>query len=109
MPVIDATRPNGGFPEGQRPVQDEARAIPANLPELGWSEISRHRTLESLWIVIDGFVYDVTSWAALHPGGGEALLAVGGTDGSRAFHAAAHSPAAEIFKLNYRIGRVAAP
>lgn len=107
MPVVDASRPNGGYPEHQKPILKEADIAPMELPLLQWSEISRHNTEASLWVVIDGFVYDLTSWAAKHPGGLPVLLRVAGKDGSRAFHAAKHSAATEVFKLNYRIGKAA--
>jgi len=74
---------------------------------LAWSEIARHSTEASLWTVIDGEVYDLTSWAAKHPGGLPVLLKVAGKDGSRAFDAAKHSAATQVFKLNYRIGKAA--
>jgi cytochrome b involved in lipid metabolism len=107
MPAVDPARPNGGYPEWQKPILSEADIAPMELPLLDWKEIARHNTEASLWVVIDGFVYDLTHWAARHPGGLPVLLKVAGKDGSRAFHAARHSAATEVFKLNYRIGRVA--
>ncbi|HYV43383.1 MAG TPA: hypothetical protein VFA20_00920 [Myxococcaceae bacterium] len=37
------------------------------------------------------------------------LLKVARKDGARAFHAAKHSTATEVFKLNFRIGKAAPP
>ena len=34
----------------------------SQLPRYTWEEISRHNNASSLWIVLDGKVYDVTSW-----------------------------------------------
>jgi cytochrome b involved in lipid metabolism len=105
MPVVDGAKPNGGYPEYQKPIVTEADIAPMDLPVIPWSEIARHNTEASLWTVIDGYVYDLSSWVAKHPGGVPVLLKVAGKDGSRAFHAAKHSAATEVFKLNFRIGR----
>lgn len=42
------------------------------------AELSKHQTKESCWIVIDGNVYDVTSFAGLHPGGPAIILKYAG-------------------------------
>jgi hypothetical protein len=105
MPVIDAGQPNGGFPANQRPIRGNEETRADELPLIEWSEIRKHVSEDDLWIVIDGFVYDVTSWARKHPGGLPVLLAAAGHDATEAFRQAAHTPSTEVFKLNYRIGR----
>jgi L-lactate dehydrogenase (cytochrome) len=37
-------------------------------------EISRHNSVDDLWIVVDGFVYDLTEFAPEHPGGVDSML-----------------------------------
>lgn len=49
-------------------------------------EVAQHNTADDLWIIIDGFVYDVTQWLKKHPGG-DVLLKFGGADCSDQFHA----------------------
>ncbi|KAF4739038.1 Delta 8 Fatty Acid Desaturase, partial [Perkinsus olseni] len=39
------------------------------LPSYTWEEVARHASRESCWIVVDGFVYDLTNWLDRHPGG----------------------------------------
>ena len=107
MPVADPSKPNGGFPERQAPVLQSVDVRAMNLPLLTWDEIAKHNTPASLWTVIAEEVYDLTTWAAAHPGGLHVLLEVAGKDGTDAFQEAQHPAAVEIFKLNYRIGRVA--
>ena len=34
---------------------------------LDWEEIEKHNRTDDCWIVIDGFVYDVTEWVDRHP------------------------------------------
>jgi L-lactate dehydrogenase (cytochrome) len=77
------------------------------LPLISWEEIAKHTTVASLWTVIEDEVYDLTAWAPQHPGGLQELLDVAGKDGTAAFQSAHHPAAVEVFKLNYRIGRVA--
>ncbi|KAI2623156.1 FMN-dependent dehydrogenase-domain-containing protein [Hypoxylon sp. NC1633] len=55
------------------------------------AEISRHRSLDDLWLVVDGTVYDLTRFAHEHPGGAAPLLQHAGKDASAAY-AEVHSP-----------------
>ena len=107
MPAVDPARPNAGFPEYQKPILEGGDIRPMDLPVLAWDEIRKHTSEASLWVVIEGDVYDLTTWAAKHPGGLKVLLDVAGTDATEAFKAAQHSAAVDVFRLNYRIGRVA--
>jgi hypothetical protein len=109
LPVPDPGRDNGGYPHGQTPLRTAAQAATVQLPVLQWSEIARHRTEESLWVVISGEVYDLTAWVRYHPGGRDVLLRWAGRDATAAFTAAEHSAATVMFRLNYRIGRVDRP
>ncbi|KAI1260489.1 FMN-dependent dehydrogenase-domain-containing protein [Xylariaceae sp. FL1019] len=54
-------------------------------------EISAHRTLDDLWLVVDGMVYDLTEFAPNHPGGLAVLLQYAGRDASQAY-SEIHSP-----------------
>lgn len=53
--------------------------------EVSAEELADHDTEESLWVAIDGEVYDITSLLAFHPGGRKLLLVTGGTDITRTF------------------------
>ncbi|KAI1377243.1 FMN-dependent dehydrogenase-domain-containing protein [Hypoxylon crocopeplum] len=54
-------------------------------------EISRHQSLEDLWLVVDGIVYDLSQFAPEHPGGPGVLLQYAGRDASAAY-SEVHSP-----------------
>lgn len=56
------------------------------LPEYTLFEISTHNSETDLWLIIDGFVYDVTKFIDHHPGGAKPLLKGGGKDVSKYFH-----------------------
>ena len=49
-------------------------------------EIAKHNTEESLWLIINEKVYDVTKFLEEHPGGPKALLKRGGKDATGAFN-----------------------
>ncbi|KAI1342626.1 FMN-dependent dehydrogenase-domain-containing protein [Xylariaceae sp. FL0016] len=48
-------------------------------------EISQHQSLTDLWLVVDGIVYDLSSFAAEHPGGPAVLLQHAGRDATSAY------------------------
>jgi cytochrome b involved in lipid metabolism len=70
------------------------------------SDVAKHNNENDCWIVIDGKVYDVTSYIESHPGG-KIMANFCGQDGSAAFVTKGkknkpHSPAAyEILKTLY--------
>lgn len=37
-------------------------------------EVAEHASTDDLWVVLDGKVYDITSWLPQHPGGAAVLL-----------------------------------
>nr|AAP23033.1 sphingolipid delta-8 desaturase [Primula farinosa] len=63
-------------------------ADPPPNPKTGYitsSDLKAHNKAGDLWISIHGQVYDVSSWAALHPGGTAPLMALAGHDVTDAF------------------------
>lgn len=47
---------------------------------ISYEEVQKHNTRESLWVIIDGQVYDATSILPWHPGGTAVLLKNAGKD-----------------------------
>jgi hypothetical protein len=50
------------------------------------ADVASHSNATNCWAVINGAVYDLTSWIPEHPGGQQAILQLCGTDGSEKFN-----------------------
>lgn len=48
----------------------------ANNARFAPGQVSKHNTLQSLWIIIDGIVFDVTAFQHEHPGGDKGELGI---------------------------------
>jgi len=51
------------------------------------SEVRAHASPDSLWIVANGLVYDLTKFVNAHPGGAEIILNAAGKDATHIFNA----------------------
>ena len=65
--------------------QKIARSAANELQELSWNEIKQHNNQDNCWIVIDRFVYDITPWNQLHPGG-NVLNTLAGEDSTAMYY-----------------------
>lgn len=72
---------------------------------ISYSEVNKHNSPTSCWVVINGEVYDVTSFLDVHPGGRQAILKVAGKD-ARYVHQTLFS-ITNLFSLLY--SRIFAP
>jgi alkylation response protein AidB-like acyl-CoA dehydrogenase/predicted heme/steroid binding protein len=72
-------------------------------------QVKAHNTPEDAWIVVRGFVYDVTKFAKYHPGGKKVLLRFAGTECTQEFDQ--HHNELVMFKYHKKfcIGKIAAP
>ena len=72
------------------------------------ADVATHASAESCWAVVDGSVYDLTTWVGRHPGGRARILGLCGTDATQKFHAqhgTAKRPNATL--TGFRIGTLA--
>ncbi|WOL13748.1 nitrate reductase [Canna indica] len=72
------------------------------------SEVRRHASRDSAWIVVHGHVYDCTTFIKEHPGGADSILVNAGGDCTEEFDAI-HSDKAKALLDTYRIGELTAP
>ncbi|XP_054797769.1 inducible nitrate reductase [NADH] 2-like [Prosopis cineraria] len=69
------------------------------------SEVKRHTSPDSAWIIVHGHVYDCTRFLKDHPGGTDSILINAGTDCTEEFEAI-HSDKAKKMLEDYRIGEL---
>ncbi|KAJ1701527.1 hypothetical protein LUZ63_001306 [Rhynchospora breviuscula] len=69
------------------------------------SEVRRHSSQDSAWIVVHGHVYDCTAFLKDHPGGADSILINAGTDCTEEFDSI-HSDKAKAMLDTYRIGEL---
>ncbi|KAL2925244.1 Nitrate reductase [NADH] [Bienertia sinuspersici] len=69
------------------------------------SEVKKHNSAESAWIVVHGHVYDATRFLKDHPGGPDSILINAGTDCTEEFDAI-HSDKAKRLLEDFRVGEL---
>lgn len=77
------------------------------LSMFSWEEIRSHCHLNDGWVVINGFVYDVTHFLEIHPGGSSIVEKYLGGDATAAFRGKGsyiHSTNAIKLLKHYRVG-----
>lgn len=70
------------------PEQEEVVEEPVEEEPSGYTMamVMENDDANSCWSVINGNVYDLTSWINSHPGGSQRILSLCGTDGSASFN-----------------------
>jgi hypothetical protein len=83
-------------------------ATPTPTPTIAgytMSQVKANNSAKSCWTVVDGVVYNLTSWISSHPGGAGAILFLCGTDGTNAFKAQHENQARPAVRLDgYKLG-----
>ncbi|KAI9792966.1 MAG: hypothetical protein M1816_001288 [Peltula sp. TS41687] len=70
-------------------------------------EVQQHNTVESCWVILYGYVYDVTDLLSYHPGGPNAILRLAGRDATAAYDPV-HPPGTleEYLRPEARLGKI---
>ncbi|KAL7273895.1 hypothetical protein RUND412_003225 [Rhizina undulata] len=68
------------------------------------SEVAEHKKPDSLWIVVEGDVYDLTKFQDEHPGGKKILQRVGGKDATAQFWKYHNQSILDKYKPKLQIG-----
>lgn len=76
----------------------------AEVKEYTLEEVSEHDCEEDCWIVVEGKVYDITTYLDFHPGGKKFVLETAGTDATQKFIESEHSNTARDLMAKYYIG-----
>ncbi|THC87843.1 hypothetical protein EYZ11_012708 [Aspergillus tanneri] len=81
------------------------RAMPVEPKQrFTFLDLSQHNEISSLWIALNGIVYDVTQFGDVHPGGIKALVEVAGTEADDRFEQAHSGSGAQGRLAQYAIG-----
>jgi nitrate reductase (NAD(P)H) len=116
-PVQPGNQPGGWMAQQKRLETTEAAGAAPALPprttsaatstntanQFTMSEVRKHASQDSAWIVVHGHVYDCTEYLKDHPGGADSILINAGTDCTEEFDAI-HSDKAKELLDAYRIG-----
>ncbi|KAI9882905.1 MAG: transcription elongation factor spt5 [Watsoniomyces obsoletus] len=68
------------------------------------AEVASHNRSDSLWVVVDGDVYDMTTFQDEHPGGKKILQRVGGKDASKQFWKYHNQHVLQKYKAKLQVG-----
>ncbi|KAA8546358.1 hypothetical protein F0562_002903 [Nyssa sinensis] len=69
------------------------------------SEVKKHNSADSAWIIVHDHIYDCTKFLKEHPGGADSILINAGTDCTEEFDAI-HSDKAKKLLEDFRIGEL---
>lgn len=84
-----------------------AKASEKQMKTYVLADVSRHGDVSSCWTVVNGGMYDLTSWVSRHPGGSGAISKMCGIDSSAVFnqkHGGQQRQESEL--ATFRIGTV---
>ena len=80
-------------------------AVPAK--KYNMQQVQQHSSPTDCWSVINGKVYNLTSWVNRHPGGSSRIIALCGRDGSAMFNGMhGMDPRAKGVLHQFKIGRL---
>lgn len=93
--------------EGVQPLKKSVSSpfMNTSAKEFTMSDVRKHSSKDSAWIVVHGHVYDCTAFLKDHPGGEDSILINAGTDCTEEFEAI-HSDKAKSMLDTYRIGEL---
>ncbi|KAM0952700.1 putative oxidoreductase [Dioscorea sansibarensis] len=93
--------------EGVQPLKKSVSSpfMNTSAKEFTLSDVRKHSSEDSAWIVVHGHVYDCTAFLKDHPGGADSILINAGTDCTEEFEAI-HSDKARAMLDTYRIGEL---
>ncbi|KNC98116.1 uncharacterized protein SPPG_06525 [Spizellomyces punctatus DAOM BR117] len=77
------------------------------LRQVTREEVAKNNTESSCWIIVDSYVYDLTKFLGLHPGGEGVILKVAGKDATEEFYGLHRQEVMDKFGPRYIIGQIA--
>jgi cytochrome b involved in lipid metabolism len=80
--LAETTEPSSVANQTSAPAQGQSES--SDLPLFKTEEVATHASEDDCWTIVNGGVFDITSYVPRHPGGDEILRACG-TDGTSLF------------------------
>ena len=65
-------------------ITSKFRGSTQGMKPVSYDELRQHKSKDDCWMVLNGVVYDITDYAAKHPGGA-IIFDAGGKDGTALF------------------------
>ncbi|KAJ5621817.1 hypothetical protein N7528_005049 [Penicillium herquei] len=65
------------------------KEISRSQPQISYQQVQEHTSADDCWVILnvsEGFVYDVTNFLKIHPGGHQAILNTAGKEASELFN-----------------------
>ncbi|KAG2189419.1 hypothetical protein INT44_004561 [Umbelopsis vinacea] len=87
-----------------------ASPLTTNMPELKSytrEEVKKHNTPEDCWIIIDSEVFNMTTFADLHPGGAGVIMDLAGKDATEEFYGLHRQEVLFKYAPKLKIGTIA--
>jgi len=78
--------------------------MPKELKTFTRDEVAKHKVEDDCWLIVDGAVFDVSNFAAMHPGGEQLLYEYGGQDASEVFWGLHRREVLDKYKSKFLIG-----
>ncbi|MFA6177484.1 MAG: cytochrome b5 domain-containing protein [Candidatus Paceibacterota bacterium] len=107
-----STPTNTNPPTQNKPSTIPTTPTPVPNPTLAltMTELAKHNSRQSCWLLVSGKIYDVTAYLNQHPAGASIILPTCGTDATTAYvtrgGTGTHSSSANALLANYFIGNL---
>lgn len=106
--VLESSAADRADQVGSPPSATESAGQAGGASTYTMAEVATRNSARDCWTVIDGEVYDLTSWIARHPGGEVPIESLCGVDGTAAFTAQHEGAARPIAQLDaFTVGSLA--
>lgn len=83
-----------------------SQSVSQTLREFTPSEVQSHNTEEDCWVIIDGYVYDLSKFHRMHPGGSGVITREAGKDVTKLFYANHSSAVMPKYHSKLVVGRL---
>lgn len=84
--VVPQNQPTENQTPPEVPTENGPATTDSGMKEITLAEVQAANNTEKCWAIVNGNVYDLTTWMGQHPGGKQAIKQICGKDGSTVFN-----------------------